>query len=321
MMLAPGAVQGIIAMVSNSVDRLSPENIAVTDETGRLLSGLTDDSGTLGAAGRRMEVEKTVEDYLAQKAERLLASVRGLGQPRVQVAAKLNFDQVERTIESFDPDGQVLQNEGRSETEASPDGGATGAQTIVNNTYQNSRKLEKIVSGGTGITRLTVAVLVDQRSLAEDTTATAPIEKRLSDIQALVKDAIGFDSTRGDRITVTAVPIEAPTIDTTRQIAAPPRDLVVTAERFVRPGIGVVAMIVLLVLALKTLKSIQTSRAAGGDQLAGARSSTLPSADIPPLGPPPETVLLKNRVVEETSDRPELMAQVVRAWMAEGKTG
>ena len=39
---------------------------------------------------------------------------------------------------------------------------------------------------------------------------------------------------------------------------------------------------------------------------------------IPPLGPPSETVLLKNRVVEETSERPQLMAQVVRAWMTEG---
>jgi hypothetical protein len=43
-----------------------------------------------------------------------------------------------------------------------------------------------------------------------------------------------------------------------------------------------------------------------------------PEGDLPPLGPPPEAVRLKNKVVEETSTRPELMAQVVRAWMAEG---
>jgi flagellar M-ring protein FliF len=317
MALAPGAVQGIVATVSNSVDRLSPENIAVTDESGRLLSAPGDDgAGSLGAAGRRMELQKSVEDYLGQKAERLLASVSGLGRPRVQIAAQLNFDQVERTIESFDPDGQVLQNEGRSETEAPADGSGGGAQTVINNSYQNSRKLEKIVSGGAGVTRLTVAVLVDQRSLDQDTTSTTPVEKRLSDIQALVKDAIGFDSTRGDRITVTAVPIEVTAIDTTRP-PAPPRDVVGTAERFVRPAIGLVAMVVLLVLALRTMKAMQAGRPGVYDS-AGAARPQLGTPDLPPLGPPPETVLLKNKVVEETSDRPELMAQVVRAWMSEG---
>jgi flagellar M-ring protein FliF len=319
MTLAGGAVQGIVATVSNSVDRLSPENIAVTDETGRLLSGSTDDVNSAGGASHRMEVQRSIEDYLAQKAERLLGSVSGLGQPRVQISAQLNFDQVERTIESFDPDGQVLQNEGRSETEAPADGGGGGAQTIVNNTYQNSRKLEKIVSGGSGITRLTVAVLLDQKAMARDSSSTVPPEKRVADAQALVKDAIGFDSTRGDRITVTAVPLATIPIDST---PPPPvaRDVMSTVDRFVRPGIGLVAMVLLLVLAFRTLKAMQSSRGtaygASADRLLGETDGT-----VPPLGPPPESVLLKNKVVEETSDRPELMAQVVRAWMAEGSNG
>jgi flagellar M-ring protein FliF len=320
MMLAGGAVQGIVATVSNSVDRLSPENIAVTDETGRLLSGSTEEANSVGGASHRMEIQRSVEDYLGQKAERLLTSVSGFGQPRVQISAQLNFDQVERTIESFDPDGQVLQNEGRSETEAPADGSGGGAQTIVNNTYQNSRKLEKIVSGGSGITRLTVAVMLDQNAMARDSTSTVPVEKRIADVQALVKDAIGFDSTRGDRITVTAVPLATMTID-----SAPPapvsRDVMSTVDRFVRPGIGLVAMILLVVLALRTLKAMQSNRGAGGYSDGSHRAIGDAESNLPPLGPPPESVLLKNKVVQETSDRPELMAQVVRAWMAEGSNG
>src|SRR5690606_9889162 len=101
--------QGIIATVSNSVDRLSPENVVVTDETGRLLSGPTDEAvSAFGSASKRMEMQQSVEKYLTGKAERLLETVAGLGRPRIQVGADLNFDQVERTVESFDPDGQVL---------------------------------------------------------------------------------------------------------------------------------------------------------------------------------------------------------------------
>lgn len=316
MMLASGAVQGIIATISNSVDRLSPENIAVTDETGRLLSASGDDGNSAGGASRHMEIQHSVEEYLATKAERLLSSVSGLGVPRVQISAQLNFDQVERTIESFDPDAQVLQRESRSEADASPDG--AGGQTIINNEYQNSRKLEKILTGGAAVTRLTVAVLVDERSLNADSTTTTPIPTRLANVEGLVKNAIGFDSTRGDRIAVSAVPFEVIPIDTTRA-AAPAKDPIGLVERFVRPAIGLVAILALLVVALKTVSALKP--AMGHATFESGRAPALApqsEAIIPPLGPPPENVLLKNRVIEESGGKPEMMAQVVRAWMSEG---
>ncbi|MEO8449498.1 MAG: flagellar basal-body MS-ring/collar protein FliF [Gemmatimonadota bacterium] len=317
--LAPGAVQGVIAMVSNSVDRLSADNIAVTDETGRLLSGASAEGAGFGATAHRIEMQRSVEQYLGLKAEQMLQSVSGLGKPQVQIAATLNFDQVERTIETFDPDAQVLQSEGRSETEAPADG--TGAQTIVNNTYQNSRKLEKIVSSGSGITRLTVAVMVDERAMVADTTSQTPRTERLASVESLVKNAIGFDSARGDRITVTAVPLQVPAVDTT-SLQAIPRDIMVVVERFSRPAIGLVAIIVMLVLALKGMKAVQSSGMSSQSSLTTSRTrGELPpglESEVAPLGPTPEVVLLRNRVVAETTERPELMAQVVRAWMSEG---
>ncbi len=318
MQLAPGAVQGIIAVVSSSVDRLLPENVVVTDESGRLLSASPDDGSTFGGAGRQMEMQQSVERYLAGKAERMLETVAGLGVPRVQVSAHLNFDQVERSNESFNPDGQVLTAEGRSESQAAPDG--SGGQTIVNNTYQNSRTFEKILTAGGGITKLSVSVAIDERSLTADTTSTTPVADRLANVEALVKNAIGFDSARGDQIAVKAIPFEVATRDS---VAAPaPKSMIDLAERFARPAVGLIAIIALLVVALRTLKTLQTmrppaslaSRAAQGQLSAGELAATT----IPPLGPTPENVLLKNRVVEETGEKPQLMAQVVRAWMTEG---
>lgn len=314
MVLASGAVQGIVATVAASVDRLSPEQIAVTDDSGRLLTGGGDDSGIAGGLTRRMEIQQSVEDYLATKAERLLRSVSGFGAPRVQIAAQLNFDQVERTIESYDPETQVLQSEGRSETEGSAEGG--GAQTIINNTYQNSRKLERIVSGGAGVTRLTVAVLIDERSLNADSAATTPVPARLANIETVVKNAIGFDSTRGDRITVTAVPFEVVALDTTRQ--EPPTDVIGMVERLMRPAVGLVGIIVLLLVALRAMKGLAPVGGGGASMTNGASTVAPLTPEIAPLGPPPETVLLKKQVVQETAEKPELMAQVVRAWMGEG---
>lgn len=315
MLLAPGAVQGIIATVSNSVDRLSPENVVVTDESGRLLSGAAEEMTVGGiGAGKRIEMRQGLETYLAGKAERLLETVAGLGRPRIQVGADLNFDQVERTIESFDPDGQVLAAEGRSETEATAEGG--GAQTIVNNTYQNSRRMERILTAGGGLTRLTVSVLVDERAINGDTVSRTPIPERLGNVEALVKNAVGFDSARGDRITVRAVPFEVAAVPA--ETPPPPRDVIGLLERFSRPAIGLFAIIALLVVAMRTIKALQPPRSATAAQRGLEQPVHEPV--VPPLGPTPEAVLLKNRVVEETTNRPELMAQVVRAWMAEGKS-
>ena len=317
MLLVPGAVQGIIATVSNSVQRLSPENVVVTDETGRLLSSAPDEGSVIGGAGRRMELQQSIETYLATKAEGLLGSVSGLGAPRVLVSANLNFDQVERTYESFEPDGQVLSNEGRSETEAGAEGG--GGQTIVNNTYQNSRRLERVTSTGGGITRLMVSVMVDERALAADTGSATPVASRLADVEALVKNAVGFDSARGDRIKVVAAPQHVATVDSIAPPpAADPLDLV---DRFARPAVGLFAIIALLIVALRAVSALQLGRrmvAADGGSSLGSAMDFSAAAAIPLLGPPPETVLLKNKVTEESSGKPQVTAQVVRAWMAEG---
>ncbi len=316
MLLVPGAVQGIIATVSNSVQRLTPDNVVVSDETGRLLSASPDEGSLIGGAGRRMELQQSIENYLASKAEGLLASVAGLGTPRVLVSADLNFDQVENTYESYDPDGQVLANEGRSETEAGAEG---GGQTIVNNTYQNSRRLERVTSAGKGITRLMISVMVDERALAADTASTTPVANRLADVESLVKNAVGFDSARGDRIKVVAAPQQVAVVDS---ISPPPAaDMLDIVDRFARPAIGLFAILALLLVALRTVKALQTGRSqmsAGGAYDASDREFGTPGS-IAPLGPPPETVLLKNRVSTESAEKPQVTAQVVRAWMGEAR--
>ena len=53
------------------------------------------------------------------------------------------------------------QTEQRSETEPGA-GGEGGGQVVINNNYQNSRRVEKSVGSVGKVTRLTVAVLVDE---------------------------------------------------------------------------------------------------------------------------------------------------------------
>jgi flagellar M-ring protein FliF len=300
--LSSQAVQGIVYIVSNSVEQLPAENVAIMDASGRVLSVPAAPGAAGGGGSRNLELERTLEDQLAGRIEDLLGTVVGVGRVRAQVAATMSFDHVERTNESFDPDGQVLQNEQRSEAGESDAG---SAQTVVNNSYQNSHRVERLVSATGGVTKLTIAVLVDQSALGGTKNVTA------DQLREMARDAAGVDSTRGDRLTLNAVAFEPVAVPegTGATAAKPAPDIVGMLERVGRPLLAVSAIVALLVLALRVLKS--PARPVGEAGLAGAPLPASAGTD------PHELALLRQRLLAEPG--PDATTQVLRAWLADSK--
>jgi flagellar M-ring protein FliF len=302
--LSRETIQGIAYVVSNSVEQLSSENVAVMDNAGNVLT-LPASAGHAGAmTGRQIDVLRSVEQRYEEKIEDLLTTVLGYGHSRARVSAELSFDQVDRTVETFDPDGQVLQTEQRSEGGAADGSGAP--QTIVSNAYQNSRRLEKSSSLGGDVTRLTVAVLIDEKSVREAGSALS-----LARLESMVQDAIGADSTRGDRVSVLSVPFEvtAPPPGGAAAAAAPKLDVMRVVERGSRPVVGVVAIVALLLLAFRALG------ASGPAPAAAPSAAGEPAAGV--AGGQNGAPLLPGRAAGDHGDRAETSAQVLRAWLSE----
>ncbi len=301
--LSPESVQGIVYIVSNSVEQLSADNVAVMDDAGRVLSVPSATAGATGSASRHLDVQHGMEQALSDKIVLLLETIVGTGRVRAEVSAVMSFDQVDRTVESYNPDGAVLQNEQRSEADASPSAG-TGAQTVVNNLYQNSRSVERKVGGGAELQKLTVAVLVDQDAMGKARNAAgAPIQT--AELERMVRDAVGADSTRGDRVTLLAVPFEAASLPEAgaggdSKKAGP--DVIVLAERVSRPIAGLVAVIALLLVGLRVLKP------ASGAPSAGVPAPGGEAAGGAPAGAPAQ--------LAANGDSQEAAAQVLRAWLA-----
>jgi flagellar M-ring protein FliF len=312
--LGPEVVQGIAYIVSNSVEQLPAENVAVMDDSGRLLSVPSDNAGFYGLSTRQLELQRSVEHQLGDKVEGMLATVVGAGQARVQVSALLNFEQVEKTIESYDPDGAVLGTEQRSET--TPDGGdsGSGAQTVISNSYQNSKKVERIIGSVGNINRLTVAVLVNQKALGA---------KPVADLEAAVRNAIGIDSARGDRLTLTAMPFEIDPSTALSNLAADTatkRDVLVIVERFTRPGLMLIGIVAALILGLRLLKSVPVSEgiaALGGVGAAAMAPAPPPQLPELPAIAPSVSTQLRARIQADSAEHPNTAAQVMRAWLAE----
>jgi flagellar M-ring protein FliF len=129
-------VNAIRHLVANSVQGLTPDEVAVVDNRGRVLSEELRQDPMLGSASSQMRYKQQVEDYLSKKVESMLAAVIGPGNAVVRVSADIETEATTETSEKYDPDGQVVRTQTVSEdvtnsSEQRTTGGATGVSANV----------------------------------------------------------------------------------------------------------------------------------------------------------------------------------------------
>jgi len=134
--LDPDQVNAIRHLVANAVQGLAPDQVAVVDNRGRVLSEELKQDPTLGNASSQMRYKQQVEDYLSKKVETMLATVIGPGNAVVRVSADIDTESTTQTQEKFDPDGQVVRTQTITEdtsasSETRTNGGATGVSANV----------------------------------------------------------------------------------------------------------------------------------------------------------------------------------------------
>lgn len=235
--LEKSQVEAIVHLVASSVPQLEPGQITVVDQRGHLLNS-RDGSDALSLSSKRFGYKKQLEDHLIERAENILSPLIGENSLRVQATANIDFTVTERTQEQFNPDLPALRSEQtREETGQSP--GAQGVPGALSNqppaagtapeqvseensgaentTVRNSAKsatrnyeLDKTISHtrlASGILRrLSVAVVIDDRHVRQGDGSVIKRPYSQEDIirfTDLVKQAVGFDVNRGDRVTVT----------------------------------------------------------------------------------------------------------------------
>ncbi len=325
---AADIVRGISQLIASSVDGLESENVSVIDDNGRLLSAAAEPSSSAGLTTRQLAVQLEIEEHLRQKAEEIVSQVVGRGNARVQVAAAVNFDRIQRTVESVDPEKQVASTEQKAEIVPGAQGGA-GSSNVAT-TYENSRSTEVFAPAIGSLRRLTVAVLVNATSGTAAAPATRSAEA-LARIDTLVRSAVGYDSLRGDLVSVVSIPFVVPT----PPVAEPevPATMIETVRDNQSLIVRIAAVLLAFLLGFMTLRATRpvavTQRAT--DSLPSAAPGQRAIAPAPATAgePPPPRMLpeiaamqanqeTKNRVGATVSQQPEVAAKLVRAWMREG---
>lgn len=330
----PGAdvVRGIAQLVASSVDGISSENVTVLDDAGRLLNAASEPGSTLGLTSRQLTAQQEVEERLKLKAEEIVGQVVGIGNARVQVSATLNFDQLQRTIQSVDPERSVAATEQKAEIVPGAQGGAGSSNTAT--TYENSRSTEVFSSSVGTIKRLTVAVLVNARA---DSGQPARTPEDLARVETLVRSAVGYDSTRGDQVSVVSVPFAVAALPV--PAPEPPTSAIQTVRDNQSLIVRVAAVLFAFILGLIALRAARPvggrSTARSPEQLTAPAPSGAPRVAAPvaaqaapePAPTPrmlPEIAAMqanaetKHRVGATVNQQPDVAAKLVRAWMREG---
>lgn len=228
-------IEGIQKMVASSIEGLSASDVNIVDNRGKVLSVLQNDKGTAaGITENQIESQLKFEQYLSNKVQSLLDGVLGVGNSEVRVNAELDFTQRAETTTEFNPETQVARSE-QSTTDQfkttdpntlPTDGTSTPlptndkqtSNTVIN--YEINKTEKKIVDEVGKVKRLTIAVLVNgnhkimHNNKVKSLQNVPTISDDMNKLTDIVKNAVGYDLTRNDQVSVVMVPFDFNEVDT-----------------------------------------------------------------------------------------------------------
>ena len=309
-------IKGITNFVASGVEGLKPENVTIIDEFGNLLSATPQEGDDLGADATRLQYTREVERGYTQRIESMLAKVLGPGKVVARVTADLDFSSSEREEESYDPGGRVIRSERSIEEGSGTEqrGGIPGVVSNLSNdpkamaaeegvTEQNSRRenvknfeisraVTRSAQARGKVIRLSTAVLVDGKAtetseLDSEGKPTGKVAKSyealtpemISQVEGIVKSAVGFDSTRGDVVTVENVPFFAPDESLQAELAKAHQ-----TDQYLKFGgmmVPVLALALFVLFVLRPLVKFLTTTSQQEYDLSKLLPSELLNADAP----------------------------------------
>jgi len=235
--LREAEVQGVVHLVSSSIEGMDPENVTILDSRGKMLSKNSPADPGSKLTGARQETQRLFEKSEEEKLQSLLDKVVGSGKSVARVSAGFDFKQVEKYEERYDPETAAVRSEQRSDEKGASSTTASGVPGVQSNlgralpapgatqgggtksdetlNYEVSRSTARITEPAGSLSKVSVAILVDGRY--EMAPGARPDAKpkyfprspdEMQKIEALVKSAVGFNAERGDQVTVANIPFQ-----------------------------------------------------------------------------------------------------------------
>ncbi|MEH6685836.1 MAG: flagellar basal-body MS-ring/collar protein FliF [Halopseudomonas sabulinigri] len=368
--MEPAQVMAIVNLVATSVPELDKDQVTVVDQKGNLLSN-QNELNELTVAGRQFDYARRLEDTYARRVHNILQPVLGEGRYKAEVSADVDFSAVESTAEMYSPESALRSEQVVSEQRSGTTGPVGIPGALSNQPPVAGQAPEQVIDPATGeptaaavapkdtreqatrnyeldrqishtrqqqgrLLRLSVAVVVDDPSSVNaetgEVTHTPLAEAEIARLTRLVQDAVGFDASRGDSVSVINSAFVA-------QAAIEPLPSIPFWEQpwfwdVAKQILGILFVLILVFAVLRpALKNLTVSSRSGSGE--GGYPSSLPGGgglddDLRPdqvslSGPSSGPVLLPppgagyeqqlNAIKGLLAEDPGRVAQVVKEWI------
>ncbi|MEP7151881.1 MAG: flagellar basal-body MS-ring/collar protein FliF [Nitrospira sp.] len=341
--LTKAQIQGVVHLVSSSVEGLQARDVTVVDGHGNLLSNTSTDESA-GLSGTQMEYQRTLEKDIETRIQTMLERIVGVNKAVVRVSSVLDFRKIETTEERYDPNGQVVRSEQRGQERSSGVNGTSGGvpgvesnvpggteveggQTSSNNNqtknetvnYEISRTVSRIVEPTGTIKKLSVAVLVDgtyEGGKAGEATSDQPkkyvarSEEEMKRIEDIVKKAMGYSTERQDQVEVVSIQFGLGTEEPVGTAVEAAPDATKAWMPYVRYAVGGVLFFLILFMVVKPLMTMLVESAPAA---ALGETPALPAS----VGQVEAAISGKqpSQILDMAKNNPANTAVVVKQWL------
>jgi flagellar M-ring protein FliF len=306
-LLLPQNVSAIQQLVGSAVEGLNPEDVAVVDTRGSLLSRRKLSSND-DPSDAMFERKQRIEHDLLDKINNTLEPLLGRDKFRAGVTVDCDLASSEENEETYDPTKSVMTNSQKTEEVSTGSGGAgipgtasnlprpparvggptnTTSRRTENVSYESSHLVKKTRIPDGGVKRLSVSVLVAQQVRWEGKgSAKKPVPvpvapETLKAVNDLVVAVTGFTQQRGDQITVESLPFEATmeeapemgTLATGKPLPLSWKDRLKDPTTMIAAGAGAGLILIIGILLMLVMKK-------GKKEAAGAQGKVITKADL-----------------------------------------
>jgi flagellar M-ring protein FliF len=334
-------IKSIQHLVASSVEGLTPENVTILDQYANLLAMPVEASmASAELSSTQFEMRSRVEKYYHDKLKGMFDRILGPGNSVVSVAVDLDFDQIERTEETFNPDSVAVRSEQRQKEKTTLPGSAEGIAGISSNlpdsasgaaqrggplreasfsvtNYEISRTVDHIIKSQSSIKSISVAVVVDgsyhevAKADGAVTVEYAPRgEEELDKYKRMVMAAVGNPVARN--IEVINVPLSTAGVEKEREMAliAEKEEERTLYYTLAKSAVTIIALLLLFFLVRSIVKRILPALPSGA-----SRSEVGGHVDL--LSEEEENYA--NDIKQLVEKKPDEAASLIKVWLKEQK--
>ena len=350
-------ISAIVHLVASSVPELPIKNVTVVDQHGNLLSETGKMASANGMDPSQIKYVQELQQNVVKRIESIITPIVGPNNVRAEATADVDFSRSQQAVESYKPnqtpDAMVIRSQQTSESlngNGNPGGvpgaltnqppapatapinaqdgvapangvGSTNTRKDATVNYEVDKTIQYVQQGVGGLKRLSVAVVVNykQTTDADGKVVMTPLsEAETTQINNLVKEAMGFNAERGDSVNVVNTPFARAEQETLPDLPwwkqSENAEYIQMAKA---AGKYLLMALLLLILYLRVLKPMLNKLSASMAQPPVSPNAQLQDADAGVLALPGQRSYQDNlsRAQKMANEDPRVVANIVKTWV------